>query len=285
MNNPFITVTGIDENTPISLLKKLDAEIGILYTATPEGRNRYPSREWITKTASQLDQVAVHICGSVARKELLNGELNTMLHEAQRIQVNGVLTIEETEHICAMFPTHTIVTQHTFKNTPLLNVKASNHALLIDASGGRGVSPEQWIRPETDKQVGFAGGLGSDNLEDQLNLISPIAKGLWWVDMEGKLRRDDWFSGLSAKAVVNIFNEWKNKRNQLPSVDHYIDTFGPHAEHKEHSIQKWTETVTNRQTLSGYREWVHQCLDVDLLTGKTTTEKEWQTIEQAWKQK
>ncbi len=46
---------------------------------------------------------------------------------------------------------------------------------------------------------GYAGGLGPDNLEEQLELISAAAGDCsFWVDMEGKLRtldetECDWF--------------------------------------------------------------------------------------------
>lgn len=42
MNKFTITVTGLDERTNLIDASYLEAEIGILYTATPEGRNRYP---------------------------------------------------------------------------------------------------------------------------------------------------------------------------------------------------------------------------------------------------
>ena len=42
----------------------------------------------------------------------------------------------------------------------MLKVKAKNHSILVDGSGGRGISPDSWPLIETDKPVGFAGGLG-----------------------------------------------------------------------------------------------------------------------------
>jgi len=112
----------------------------------------------------------------------------------QRIQVNGLLEIPDVRHLCRLYPRHTIITQHTPKNRYLMAVNAENHVLLVDGSGGRGISPESWRQPDTAKVVGFAGGLGPDNLADELQTISRIARPGWWVDMEGKLRVDDWFS-------------------------------------------------------------------------------------------
>jgi hypothetical protein len=66
---PFITVTGADEKTDVSMLQTLDAEIGLLYSVMTA--NRYPRSEWIKAAAGSLPRVAIHICGSGARGELL----------------------------------------------------------------------------------------------------------------------------------------------------------------------------------------------------------------------
>jgi hypothetical protein len=203
---PFITVTGADEETDILSLQKLDAEIGLLYTTTPEGRRRYPGRDWIKWAAINLDRVAIHICGGGARRELMSGDFDDLVCNADRIQVNGPISVADCQQICTMFPEHTIITQHNHKNLNLLKVHSRNHAILVDASGGRGITPGAWHRPETEKQVGFAGGLGSDNLAMELSLIRVIATGDWWVDMEGKLRVDDYFSFERARDAVTAFH-------------------------------------------------------------------------------
>lgn len=190
--SPFLTVTGADEKTDVAALAKLDAEIGLLYTETPEGRNRYPRWEWIRETSLELRRASLHVCGRGARAKLMEGSLP--VSGFQRIQVNGLLEIPDVRHLCRLYPRHTIITQHTPKNRYLMAVNAENHVLLVDGSGGRGISPESWRQPDTAKVVGFAGGLGPDNLADELQTISRIARPGWWVDMEGKLRVDDWFS-------------------------------------------------------------------------------------------
>jgi len=204
--SPFVTVTGADEHTDIGLLQALDAEIGLLYTATPEGRNRYPRKEWITATARNLSRVAIHICGSNARGELLSGWLDDLLEHAQRVQVNGTISREDCERLCVLYHDKTIITQHKPNNAHLLAVNAQNHALLIDASGGRGISPKVWQHPTTHKPVGFAGGLGPDNMAFELQRIALIANDPWWVDMEGKLRINDWFSCERARDAVWAFH-------------------------------------------------------------------------------
>ena len=213
--SPFLTMTGADERTDVSALTKLDAEIGLLYTETPEGRNRYPRWEWIRETSLELRRASLHVCGRGARAKLMEGTLP--VSGFQRIQVNGGILALEVEHLCEMYPRHTIITQHHVYSAHLLFVRSLNHAVLLDASGGRGISPSGWAQPATEKSVGFAGGLGPDNLAAELQKISRIACPGWWVDMEGKLRVDDWFSLELAGECVAQFSSVNSQLNERGS--------------------------------------------------------------------
>ena len=201
---PFITVTGADEKTDVASLSDLNAEIGFLFTATPEGRNRYPRWEWIREASLAVKRAALHVCGRDARNLIAAGELP--VSGFQRIQINGGILANEVERICAMYPRHTIITQHHVNNAHLLFVKALNHAVLIDGSGGCGVSPDAWAPPLTEKHVGFAGGLGPANLTSELGKIQTVARPGWWADMENKLRVDDFFSIELAAQCVEQFH-------------------------------------------------------------------------------
>ena len=203
----LITLTGADERTSIDDMVKMVAdfplvEIGLLYTANPENRNRYPSLEWLEYATKELgERCAVHICGGPARQQLLAFELTKLLGPVGRIQVNGNLSIDEVQRTCSAVDhpdRQQVITQHQGSNSHLASMLiADNHALLVDGSGGRGVSPESWTRADTgtqvQKQVGFAGGMGPDNLASELPKIALVATGSSWVDMEGKLRPGDWF--------------------------------------------------------------------------------------------
>ena len=211
-NLPFITVTGPDEKTDIELLKQLNAEIGLLYASTQKRCNRYPSKEWIRYAIQNLSHVAIHICGPTARKELLSGYLDNILEKVQRIQINGQISIDECQEICEIYSNKTIITQHKLNNEHLLKVKATNHTLLIDSSGGKGISPTIWSRPKTEKKVGYAGGLSAENISLELEYISKIAGSYWWVDMEEKLRVNDYFSIELASKCISDFNTFLNKQ-------------------------------------------------------------------------
>lgn len=205
-----ITLTGADERTDLDALVELSGrnprlEIGLLYTATPEGRNRYPGMAWLTAAAERLSgRVAIHVCGRTARQQLLSHQLGHLTRHAPRVQVNGVVTTQELIGLAnaAAF----IITQHTEANASLVDAELPNHGLLIDNSGGRGVSPERWERVQTDKPVGFAGGLGPDNLVQELPRIGVVARPGAWVDMEGKLRVEDWFDQAVAERCLRAFD-------------------------------------------------------------------------------
>jgi phosphoribosylanthranilate isomerase len=208
MNAPsgFITVTGADEQTDIAALSELDAEIGLLYSAMPEGRNRYPSWEWLVGAAKQIPRLSIHVCGSAARRQLASVQLEALISRARRVQVNGRVSITELESLCALYPNHTIITQYKTGNAELVELQLDNHAMLQDSSGGRGISASRWNAPPNLKAFGFAGGLGPENLPVELQRICAVASKGWWVDMEQSLRVDDMFSVERARAAVAAFH-------------------------------------------------------------------------------
>lgn len=206
-----ITITGVDKCTSfedISLLLDAGAEVAVLWTETPEGRNRYPSVSWMVNMRSRCRQygsIAVHVCGSGARKRLLKSGGALFIHGFNRIQINGRVSVDDLCRVCDRYEVE-VITQNHATNAELLNYPMASHAILVDGSGGRGIAPAEWIRPITRKRVGFAGGLGPDNLAAELPKIAAVATGDWWVDMESSVRTDDWFDVEKALEAVRI---WK----------------------------------------------------------------------------
>ncbi len=221
---PSITLTGADEQTDIPLLARLDAEIGILISMNPQGRNRYPSLEWISEAVPQLPRVAIHLCGGPSRLALLHGGLDHIVRHphVQRIQINGSFEVGEVEHICQHYEDRTIITQHKEGNERLLWVKAPNHQVLIDQSGGRGIVPEHWSIPRAQgrlaenapkKAFGFAGGLSATNLKHQLDAMINYNPAMewFWVDMESSLRFHDEFYIPLATEAADAFRQFMNR--------------------------------------------------------------------------
>lgn len=209
-NITTITLTGADERTPLEGLIRLVSaypavEVGLLYTETREGRPRYPSLDWLLAAADALSgRVAIHVCGSAARRRLRDGQLRELTAHAPRVQVNGRIDPDELPLLAQRVGT--LITQHARFNERLLAVPVRNHALLIDASGGRGISPSAWDNPQTDKPLGRAGGIGPHNLLAEVEGFSAVARPGAWIDMEGRLRTDDWFDIDLAQQCATIFH-------------------------------------------------------------------------------
>ena len=214
-----ITLTGADERTRISdlvRLRMMGAEIGLLLTHSPDGRNRYPSLGWIWEAATELQgHAALHVCGQRARQTLFEGGYKNLLKWFGRIQVNGDPSPGAIKDLCQRYDTKVVITQYPLNDSTLeMDDIYCNHALLVDGSGGRGISPEKWERPATSKLVGFAGGLGPENLATELPKIAAVAddEGDWWVDMEGNLRdNDDLFNVSRAEKALAVFLKWREE--------------------------------------------------------------------------
>jgi len=213
----MITLTGIDERTDLAAVKELSngvVEFAVLFSGKSEGRHRYPTLEFIAKALDYMGgELAVHVCGGTARKMLMLENGNTVFRKASRIQINGVLSEEELKTALALYDRQTIITQHTEHNRKLLMTWGDGrHSLLVDNSGGRGITPGAWKMPCTSKPVGFAGGLGSDTLTAQMAKMPQefFARYQWWVDMESSLRDEqDWFSIERAKACIEKVHCWR----------------------------------------------------------------------------
>lgn len=207
---PGITLTGADEHTDVDALVRLlgeypELEIGLLYSASPDGRQRYPTLPWLIETANRLSgRCAIHLCGQLARAQLLAGVLTELVTPATRVQVNGEVAHEQLWRLATRVPV--LITQYNDRITDLSQPGGpSGHQLLVDASGGRGRGPASWRRPDTLKNVGFAGGLGADNLIAELARIREVALAGWWIDMEESLRTDDRFDLARCRAVLSAW--------------------------------------------------------------------------------
>jgi hypothetical protein len=82
-----------------------------------------------------------------------------------------------------------------YKELPIPKIRMNT---LFDRSGGAGRLPEAWPAPwykEEDGTYayhGYSGGLGPDNLQEQLPLIQEAAgDSRYWIDMESGVRSDN----------------------------------------------------------------------------------------------
>lgn len=240
MSSPLITLTGADDGIePTELQRLTDAcslgskrgdavEWGILYSESKQGSGRYPSFAWIEQLLCSISEAsrssyALHVCGRAVHDFIDgSGYVTDLAAEFDRVQLNfrsETIDAVALRECIQRNNSQTIITQHNAANQTLWTLLCGieNHAILFDQSGGRGQSPAGWVSPLTGVLCGYAGGLGPDNLSEQLPHISAVAAGKpFWVDMESKLRdKADRFCLDRAASCLNIAEKFFASRSDL----------------------------------------------------------------------
>lgn len=199
----FITFTGADDRTSIegmaALSGKYPIEWGILFSQSRQGIDRrYPGGDAQSRFAWSGLRMAAHLCGSYSN-HIMSGhriEPPVDLGIFDRIQVNhsDPMPMRLVELQKGWGP-RCIAQTRSASGFPTYNLLVD---WLFDASGGRGIAPTAWP-PYPGRLVGYAGGIGPDNV---LNVIEEIgASGPYWLDMESKIRTDNWLDLDLCRAV------------------------------------------------------------------------------------
>lgn len=241
----------------MSLSKKYPyVEWGILFSQSKSGVPRYPDDEWV----DQLGEAAIkaicedgatvnlsaHLCGKwvsdafKGRITFLNREM--MDETFDRIQLNCYKeklkqayendlfweAIDLAEKPVLLGGNYTSDIREMVDGTFLLH---RGIYPLFDASGGHGKLPQKWPapfkaesqeygKPGADIFCGYAGGLGPENVVEEIKLIEEqlgdegiSADGMTvdstiWIDMETKLRSEDLFDLQKCEAVLKAVEPW-----------------------------------------------------------------------------
>lgn len=245
-----ITFTGVDALTKnedlIEVSKKarqsgLLVEWGLLFSKDRAGQpGRYGTALAIAQRLQDLGNLnlAIHFCGK-AVDDVLNqadSEALCLLQAAQlhgncRVQLNfnnqvKKFTPEHIGHLMESFPSIDFILQanannsgfirelssRAFGQAPAALAQLARLQVLFDASGGKGIEPSSWPDP-TDGQgfvVGYAGGLGPENIVSQMRSIESLKPPFKaWVDMEGRLREQDIFAVAKCQAVIDSIREYR----------------------------------------------------------------------------
>lgn len=229
-----VTITGADDSIRPDDLIPLTQEFpfvewGILASHSSTGRtSRYPSWEWmVTLQARSCDcpmNLSLHLCGRWVRN-LLVGRRDDQLHDAtffrfQRVQLNFHAENARCEPTKFAARLREINRHFLFQldgengneHLDAANGEEVPHCYgLFDVSGGAGILPKEWPQPKyLDVQPGedgcgeeywayhgYAGGLGPENLAEQIPRILAAAaatehtrEGRIWIDMETHVRSD-----------------------------------------------------------------------------------------------
>jgi len=221
----YVTLTGADDGTDAKKMAALSmeykfAEWAILFSQNKAGVERYPSLDWIDRSLPLLSEtnLSAHLCGKWV-SDANNGRF-TFLEDDWfgffgRIQLNmdkstllKVLNRETNLWNCT-FDKPIILGGPYQKNIVTDVFDSHGVSPIFDCSGGRGILTDQWPSPLLGKFCGYAGGLGPDNIEEQLVKIeSVVGDAEIWIDMESSLRNKDQFDLEKCEMVLSIAKRW-----------------------------------------------------------------------------
>ncbi len=203
-----VTITGADDNTdPLWMLDLALAypflEWGVLVSQSREGSPRYPSRKWqekLLKSAHRMN-LSMHVCGVWARKALGGGGLDwiksPIRYAAQRIQINGTPPIDTARAAYDSVFSLSVPQPHVrfivqYPRAAEYIIATWRHGLkyvpLFDESGGEGRQVRNWSDIPNCDYIGYAGGIGPNDVKETVGSIMAFRKGPFWIDSEGKMR-------------------------------------------------------------------------------------------------
>jgi phosphoribosylanthranilate isomerase len=239
-----VTITGADDDIhPIDLVPLADkypfVEFGILFSKDRQGSPRYPSEKWLIELFKVLHlykyerkksiAVSAHLCGSYVT-ELFRDQPSVIpwqkstcefinIYHFDRCQLNMTkerflgLDIQNLYmnlyHKTNMFPV-IITAKSDFSKCEMLstNYQGFFH-VLYDLSGGKGISPKEWVKPIDNVFCGMAGGLNPDNLAEELNRMAEVVGDTEiWIDAESGVRENDKFDLNKVERFLEISSTW-----------------------------------------------------------------------------
>lgn len=210
----LVTLTGADDSIDPKQLIELSkrypfVEWGILVSGKRFGSSRFPSEHWLGRLSDLVHmysdlkvKLSCHLCGQYVR-DLLQGNFEEMMKRLNdvwpifnRVQINTHGQPHQYNpdffDFVRMWDRKEFILQYDEANYHLLvdTVRAAkNVSTLFDMSHGAGTLPSQWPKSHYLVRNGYAGGLGPDNVEQELHRIASSAGNSdFWIDMETKIR-------------------------------------------------------------------------------------------------
>jgi hypothetical protein len=206
----IVTFTGLDDcvdlGRVIELSTRYPIEWGILFGGIGNHiSNRFPSMETVNKILELKDlanrslRLSAHFCKNYSDIILRNNFIRRLFMDVSyddvvrvgkrftRIQLNsGRYNLDNVKSFMNDVDREVIIQSRSkvFPSSDIL-CKVS---CLHDLSGGKGIIGKHFPVQTLD-WVGYAGGIGPDNVLDILGMIDAHS---FWIDMESGVRTDDW---------------------------------------------------------------------------------------------
>lgn len=221
-----VTFTGADDSVNPEDLIQISKEFPFVEWGILIGSSvgvRFPSLEWIRKLVDARLAcrhswgLSLHICGKFLR-EIMAGHPTLIdaypgFATFDRCQLNfhgedvGDVGEDIMKSFCLMSQWDPqIIFQFDRVNEGLLGpaMRRYSVAALFDESHGAGVLPRTWRPAIANIPCGYAGGLGPDNIAEELKKIdAQTYPGMpYWVDMETKLFTNRMFDLGKCRSVL-----------------------------------------------------------------------------------
>jgi len=226
-----VTFTGADNKTDITALKQIQKEFsfvewGILI-ASNEGRNRYPSEDFILQLKNNGLNLALHLCGKWSRNILTDGVLELKYDFFNRYQLNfnflnSKHDLINYQNLTQAYMDKNFILQYNGSNHIAINkiinqFNTSNTNILFDASGGRGTQINEIKKPFDTIYTGYSGGLNVENTDWICDKIFNHAdeNTKVWIDMETGVRTNDEFDLDKVYKVLRRVDKWIHKQKSV----------------------------------------------------------------------
>ena len=207
-----VTVTGADDSIAPEDLVGIArdypfVEFGILISGAVRDLYRFPSAKWLQQlyhiSLNEPLALSAHLCGAHVRSLCLGlpnffekfGLVQSMFQRFQlnfHAQEHAVDQLKFIELVKEKISPRSIIFQVDGVNDKIFSTVTNSNNLnfspLFDLSGGAGILPELWPEQLPGVYCGYAGGLSSENLTEQMQKISQVATGNIWIDAETFLR-------------------------------------------------------------------------------------------------
>jgi hypothetical protein len=224
-----VTISGADDGVDPKELVALSAEFpfvewGILRPRSAmEGLPRYPNKKWrdeLWVTHAPGMRFAAHLCGRLSLDAMAGwnswcGESSSYACaiQYQRVQLNGFENyILPDLRVAHDYKSISFILQcssaASLSRAMELAVFKANVTAIYDPSAGQGVRatsmyPEDWLPTIGDPNIGFAGGIGPDNIVEVLESFSHHVRP-FWIDMESGVRTEDRFDLNKVRRVLEL---------------------------------------------------------------------------------